>query len=53
MILREESRDDYEEKLKERIQFWDPKFKNYFFKEVDPVIERVSKWKAKEIGWEG
>ena len=51
--IREETREMHDVKIQERSARWDPRFKNYWYKEIADLVEKVSLWKANEIKWGG
>ena len=53
MLIKSETREEYERKLHEREKVWAVAFKDYYYKNVHKEVDRNGTWAAKEFGWKG
>ena len=53
MLIKSETREEYERKLQERQEVWAPAFKDYFYKRLHKEVDRNGTWAAEEFGWKG
>ena len=52
-LIREPTRELYEDKVAARKLLWDNRFESYYEEYIEPLVDKCSVWKAREIKWGG